>query len=168
MKKLFTLLMLIMSSTLSFATTTVTFDDGTVIELSEGEKLYVSTDAVYDKLETVAGNGDITYRFRPRTPVTEGDPIVVDDNGDDDNTSQTDNSGFSTTSWDGTDRWAQCEAYDPDAEGNLVDVQSAWSEACDKNDDGKYERCDDYIPNLYGFTFADQWYYKLCVYNQGG
>ena len=167
MKKLFAL-MLVMSSSLSLATTTVTFEDGTVIELSEGEKLYVSTGVVYDKLETSAGNGDVTYRFRPRTPVTEGDPVVVDDNGDDDNTGQTDNSGFSTTSWDGTDRWAQCEAYDPDAEGNLVDVQSAWSEACDKNDDGKYERCDDYIPNLYGFTFADQWYYKLCVYKQGG
>lgn len=166
--KYFALLIAMMSS-MAFAATTVTFDDGTAIELTENEKLYVSTGTVYDKLESVAGNGDVTYRFRPRTPVTEGDP--VDNGGDDDggdDSGQTDNSGFSTTSWDGTDRWAQCEAYDPDAEGNLVDVQNAWSEACDQNDDGKYELCDDYIPNLFGYTFADQWYYRICVYNQGG
>jgi len=166
--KYFAMLIGLMSS-MAFAATTVTFDDGTAIELTENEKLYVSTGTVYDKLESVAGNGDVTYRFRPRTAVTEGDP--VDNGGDDDggdDTGETDNSGFSTTSWDGTDRWEQCEAYDPDAEGNLVDVQNAWSEACDQNDDGKYERCDDYIPNLFGYTFADQWYYRLCVYNQGG
>jgi len=167
MKKLLAL-MLGMSSALALAATTVTFDDGTAIELAEGENLYVSTGVVYDLGLVEAGNGDITYRFRPRTPVTEGNP--VDDGGDDggDDSGATDNSGFSTTSWDGTDRWEQCEAYDPDAEGNLEEVQNAWSEACDQNKDGKYERCDDYIPNLFGYTFADQWYYRLCVYNQGG
>ena len=166
--KYIALLMGLMSS-LAFAATTVTFDDGTSIELTDSEKLYVSTGTVYDKLESVAGNGDVTYRFRPRTPVTEGDP-VVDDGGDDDgdDSGATDNSGFTTTSWDGTDRWAQCEAYDPDAEGNLVDVQAAWTEACDQDEDGKYELCDDYQPNLFGYTFADQWYYRICVYNQGG
>ena len=166
--KYFTLLIAMMSS-MAFAATTVTFDDGTSIELTDSEKLYVSTGTVYDKLESVAGNGDVTYRFRPRTPVTEGDP-VVDDGGDDDgdDSGATDNSGFTTTSWDGTDRWAQCEAYDPDAEGNLVDVQAAWTEACDQDEDGKYELCDDYQPNLFGYTFADQWYYRICVYNQGG
>ena len=106
MKKLFAL-MLGMSSALAVAATTVTFDDGTTIELSEGESLYVSTGTVYDKLESVAGNGDVTYRFRPRTAVTKGDPVVVDDGGDDDDTGETDNSGFTTTSWDGNDRWAQ-------------------------------------------------------------
>ena len=100
MKKLFAL-MLGMSSALAVAATTVTFDDGTSIELSEGESLYVSTGTVYDLGKSVAGNGDITYRFRPRTPVTEGDPVVVDDGGDDDDTGETDNSGFTTTSWDG-------------------------------------------------------------------
>ena len=167
MKKLFAL-MLGMSSALAVAATTVTFDDGTSIELSEGESLYVSTGTVYDLGKSVAGNGDITYRFRPRTPVTEGDPVVVDDGGDDDDTGETDNSGFTATSWDGTDRWAQCEAYDPDNESNLATVQAAWTENCDKSGDGKYEICDDYIVNLFGYTFLDQHYYRKCIYNQGG
>ncbi len=166
MKKLFAL-MLGMSSALAVAATTVTFDDGTSIELSEGESLYVSTGTVYDLGKSVAGNGDITYRFRPRTPVTVGDPVVVDDGGDDDDTGETDNSGFTTTSWDGNDRWAQCEAYDPDNEDNLATVQAAWTEACDKSGDGEFKLCDDYIVNLFGYTFLDQQYYRQCVYNQG-
>ena len=166
--KYIALLMGLMSS-MAFAATTVTFDDGTTIELTENEKLYVSTGIVYDKAESIAGNGDVTYRFRPRTPVTQGDPVVVDDGDDDDDDSgSTDNSGFTTTSWDGTDIWDQCVAYDPDAEGNLVDVQAAWTEACDQNEDGKYEQCDDYRPGLFGYTFTDQWYYRICVYGQGG
>ena len=167
MKKLFAL-MLGMSSALAVAATTVTFDDGTSIELSEGESLYVSTGTVFDLAKSVAGNGDITYRFRPRTAVTKGNPVVVDDGGDDDDTGDTDNSGFTTTSWDGNDRWEQCEAYDPDNDSNLATVQAAWTEACDKSGDGKYEICDDYTVNLFGYTFLDQHYYRKCVYGVGG
>ena len=166
--KYFAMLIALMSS-MAFAATTVTFDDGTAVTLSEGEKLYVSSGTVYDKLESVAGNGDITYRFRPRTAVSTGDPVTVDDgDDDDDDTGETDNSGFTTTSWDGNDRWAQCEAYDPDNTDNLATVQAAWTEACDKSGDGKYEICDDYIVNLFGYTFLDQHYYRKCVYGIGG
>ena len=166
MKKLFAL-MLGMSSALAVAATTVTFDDGTTIELSEGESLYVSTGTVFDLAKSVAGNGDITYRFRPRTAVTVGNPVVVVDDNDDDDDTTTDNSGFTTASWDGNDRWEQCEAYDPDNDSNLASVQAAWTEACDKSGDGKYEICDDYTVNLFGYTFLDQHYYRKCVYGVG-
>jgi len=40
--------------------------------------------------------------------------------------------------------------------------------ACDTNDDGVYNYCDDYVPHKDGsYTFRDQWHYRMCeVYGQ--
>ena len=35
--------------------------------------------------------------------------------------------------------------------------------ACDTNDDGVYNYCDDYVPHKDGgYTFQDQWHYRMC------
>ena len=74
MKKLFAL-MLVMSSSLAFGVTTVTFDDGTVVELAQNENLFVSTDSLYSLTKITAGNGEISYKFAPVTPVTKGEEV---------------------------------------------------------------------------------------------
>ena len=168
MKKLFAL-MLVMSSSLAFGVTTVTFDDGTVVELAQNENLFVSTDSLYSLTKITAGNGEISYKFAPVTPVTKGEEVSETvEESDNDTTPQTDNSGFTVDSFTGTGHWSNCAKYDPDNTSNLATVQEAWSEGCDKNDDGKYELCDDYTPHLYGYTFSDTYYYRACVYNQDG
>lgn len=34
--------------------------------------------------------------------------------------------------------------------------------ACDTNNDGVYNYCDDYVPHKEGYTFEDQWHYRMC------
>ena len=35
----------------------------------------------------------------------------------------------------------------------------------DTNGDNVYNYCDDYVPHKNGYTFEDQWFYRMCEYN---
>ena len=36
---------------------------------------------------------------------------------------------------------------------------------CDTSGDNVYNYCDDYVPHKNGYTFEDQWFYRMCEYN---
>ena len=58
---------------------------------------------------------------------------------------------------------AYCTYYFDQPDLQLTFEYVSAQKACDTNEDGQYNYCDDYVPHKDGgYTFQDQWHYRMC------
>lgn len=57
---------------------------------------------------------------------------------------------------------AYCTHYFDQPDLQLTFEYIAAQKRCDTNTDGVYNYCDDYVPFENGYTFADQWWDRMC------
>lgn len=58
---------------------------------------------------------------------------------------------------------AYCTYYQDQWDGMITFESINFQRSCDSNDDGQYNYCDDYVAHRdNGYTFQDQWHYRMC------